>query len=386
MKPSKKIPGSWKFIAVATIVLLAVPAGLWINRTVSLSGYTVTPELPGSINLVAIQPGRGYRVIVANRIAQLGEVDESAEDGGFGGVRSEDAQNLRRIPVKEVLGSLGGDPSDLGKLIERMNDLLPPDEPVSPFVWKAEDLKKALAGDKALLSRLELDLQVRLDGSPINQFSVTRIMNGIVIDTPVPVTVNVKGKPTQVMARVRQRYQPRLAAAVEKDINQKFNPSPDQLMAIYTTHAKDSTDPGKKEDVRKSLESRLTESRLTELKEKPERIVASAMVLANENQFAGAESRSYQTSQGKELTDLTIRLTDEGRKRLWKYSSEKKGFQLMLIVDGVAIAAPRITTELAESSVKITQMPDRQLAEDAVKDMNRLGEEGSNKVQTARRD
>jgi hypothetical protein len=62
---------------------------------------------------------------------------------------------------------------------------------------------------------------------------------------------------------------------------------------------------------------------------------------------------------------LTLRLTEDGRMRLWKYSHDHPGFQLLLTVDGVAIAAPRISTELVEPQVTLTQVRSETLVQDA---------------------
>ncbi len=72
------------------------------------------------------------------------------------------------------------------------------------------------------------------------------------------------------------------------------------------------------------------------------------------------------------MNDLTIEMTDEGRRRLWQYSEDKIGTQLLLIVDGVAIAAPKISHELAQGELTITQMADEGLVkEDTVNAINK---------------
>lgn len=369
-----KLKGSWKFILSVLAVLALIIAGLRLFSYISLRDYKLVPAEAKEVNLVAIQPGKGYRVIVANRIAQLGEVDEAeaGNRGGFGGTDVQNAQNLRRIPVRELLGGLNGDPKDLGYLIERMNELNGPDDPISDYKWKEEDLKKALEGDPELKKKLEIDLQCRLDGSPVDSFSASRIVSGISIETLVPIKVNIAGEVKTVQAIVRQPYKSPLAGAVEKELNQRFNPTPEQMISIYLTKAKEQdSKPGFLES---ALRSRISDSRKQELVSKPEKVVASAMILANNSHLEGASSRTYKASNGKdELTDITLRMTGDGRMRLWKHSAEvKSGFQLMLVVDRVALAAPKISTELAESQVTVTQMPDRELAESAVKRINEL--------------
>jgi preprotein translocase subunit SecD len=67
-----------------------------------------------------------------------------------------------------------------------------------------------------------------------------------------------------------------------------------------------------------------------------------------------------------------VSLTDPGRRRIWQFSRRNPGAQLLFIVDGNAIAAPRIRHELSSSSIAITQIPDRGLVEDAVEQINTL--------------
>ncbi len=369
-----KINGSWKFILTALAVLGLITLGMRTYSWLSLRNFELTPTKAKEVNLVAIQPGKGFRVIVANRIAQLGEVEETEDGrGGFGGGDVQNAQNLRRIPVRELLGSLNTDPKDAGYLIERMNELNGPDDPVSEYQWQEEDLVKALDGDPVLRRKLEIDLQCTLDGAPIDSFSPSRIYSGISIVTKVPIKVLTGDSMVTVQALVRQPYKSRLAGVVEKELNERFNLTQDQMLNAYLT--KGAETPIQENSVANALRSRISPNRKQDLASKPERIVGSAMVLANTEHFLSASTRSYKAGNNRdELTDLTLKMTDEGRKRLWKYSQDKvkSGFQLMFVVDGVAVAAPRITTELAESEIKITQMPDRPLAESSAEKINSL--------------
>ena len=74
--------------------------------------------------------------------------------------------------------------------------------------------------------------------------------------------------------------------------------------------------------------------------------------------------------------DITINLTDEGRMRLWKYSVGRVESHLLLVADGIPIAAPIIRDELREGELTITQMEDEALVKDAVDALNR----GANQV------
>jgi hypothetical protein len=71
-------------------------------------------------------------------------------------------------------------------------------------------------------------------------------------------------------------------------------------------------------------------------------------------------------SDGKVTTyDLKLKLSSEGKNRLWKFSSEG-GTQILVISKGVAIAAATIGTQLNSEELAIKQIADRRLVEEAV--------------------
>ncbi len=126
---------------------------------------------------------------------------------------------------------------------------------------------------------------------------------------------------------------------------------------------------GKKQDIRSAILARLSPENARELAEAPQRILASASVVVNDSEISGASYNTYDTTDGK-MSDLTIDMTDEGRRRLWQFSEDRVGTQIMLIVDGVPIAAPRISHALAGGQITITQMPDETLVKDTVDALN----------------
>ena len=369
--------GSWRFILLCVIVIGGAFFSWKAYSQYKLSGYKMAHISPGKVSLIAVQPDKGYRVIVANRIAQIAEVSGGDDGrGGFGGGAIENATNAKRLPIREMLRSLQGDEKALGTLIEKMNDLGTGDDPFSTYVWKAEDIKKALAGDKEIAARLESDIQVRLDGSPLDSVNVSKVVSGIAIDSPIKVRLPVNGVETDLIARVKQPYQSALANQLASKINSRFSVTPEFVAGTFTDMATEILS-GKrpKEQVRTALESRISDSNLADLAKRPIRVLSLAETIINDSFISHAEIETYRGQDNKELSDLIINLTEEGRMRLWKYSSEHTKFQLLLVVDGVAVAAPRITTELAESSIRITQLPDNGIAEDAMNQMNRLAKE-----------
>jgi hypothetical protein len=146
------------------------------------------------------------------------------------------------------------------------------------------------------------------------------------------------------------------------------------MLSIYSTVAgKVMQDGQTTENVTDSLKARFADSQKKELAFNPARLISSAFVVASDQHFAGAKATHYKDNRGYPRSDLAITMTEAGRKRLWKYSVDRSGFQLMLIVNGVAIAAPRITTELAERTINIVALPDPPLATTAEQEIVNLG-------------
>ncbi len=353
------------FVAVALGVLGAIWAVKIIVPKLVLDGYHPAPIVPGRIDLIAVRREAGYRIIVSNGIAHLVEI--SANQGAFDAPDpdKQGTEDAPRLPIRETLQALQGNPEALGKMVMSVNKMKEEDLPPVQVVWTSADIQAALGGDPVLRSKLEHDLNTKLDGTPLDTVDLNAIMNGIVIENLVDVKVPYEGSTKTVTCRVREPYTTLFSSAVANQINQKFNVSEGMLIGIYREEA-NKLNGRSKEDVTASLRSKIDRRRNQQRAEGPERILSNTTVVVNENQMAGA---SYSTREGPNnsiLADIDLRLTDEGRMRLWKYSHENPGFQLLLTMDGIAIAAPRITTELPGDQVKMTGVPSADLAEKAV--------------------
>ncbi len=354
----------------ASLIALAVGGGLygayWGWGEMQLRNFNPTPVKPGRITMVAMNTEAGFRVQVANAVAQLVQVS----DTGGGSQRAsgqEEGEDARRIPIKELFESLQGNEKALGVLVSRLNRI--DDSQITPdlTVWTAEDLSSALAGDEALAKKLREDLNVELDGTPLPEVRLRSLLNGIVVDYPVPVKVPIEGETKTLVARVRQIFQPAFAKQVAEVIEKKFQPSQQFIVGNYQELAmKITRGETSKENVKAALEQIISESRQKSLAAKPEQILLGAEVLVNDSMLTTADFRTYKDDKEKELYALQVGLTEEGRKRMWKYSRNTKGFALLVVVDGIAIAAPRISTELAQHEVSITGLRDKTLVEEAV--------------------
>src|SRR6185503_17389451 len=112
------------------------------------------------------------------------------------------------------------------------------------------------------------------------------------------------------------------------------------LTGIYLEETKAQMDAGQAENVSNSLSNRIEPRRLARLTEAPRRVLENTTVLLNESHITSASYRNYDVGKGQTANDVTIGLTEEGRMHLWKYSHDNHGFQLLLLVDTIAIAAP----------------------------------------------
>jgi hypothetical protein len=332
---------------------------------------------PGEVNILGVDTSAGYRVVVANGIAQLLEVDDAGFGGRGGDTGPTDGAIKKRIPIREMLRSLQGNEEALSDFVMVLNDIKTDRLPPEPVYWKAAELEQALSGaDPGLERRLVADLNINLDGSPIDRVSVPALEKGIVIQAPVLVNVSVSGEKRQLTGTVLQEYRPRFTQAVHAHYREKLEVTSDMIRGYYLQEARGLVEnPAEQEDVRKSILSRIDSGRLQQFARRPEQVLGSIRVLVNERFITDGSYRSYNASTGR-LHDLMVGLTPEGRDRLWQYSKGRINHQLLLIVNGIAIAAPRIQHELAQNELSITQMPDEVLVREAVDLINQRKNEG----------
>lgn len=336
--------------------------------TLALRNFKPTPVEPGEFSIISFSRSGGYRIIVSNGIAHLTELRPDAE-GSFENPTDDqrEIENAPRLPIREMLASLRGDTESLGELTMSVNKLSSDDIPVDPVVWKAEDIQLALGGDATLRKRLEEDLQTTLEGIPLPVVSKRALDKGILIESPVDIAYTVEGQKRQLTCRIREPYMTRFVMAVQNGLKEKFE-RPDHLIAgVYRQEAQ-SIFSGKQspEDVARALRARFDPARLQSLAAKPSRILSACKVLVNQDHVTGISSHCKTNALRTDDCTITLGLTDEGKMRLWKYSHENLGFQLLVTVRGVAVAAPRIQTELSSTEVKLTQLPSKSLVQETV--------------------
>lgn len=346
--------------------LLAVYGYQYLNDY--LLGREHFPALkPGAINVLGVDTSQGYRIVVQNQTAKL--VYGTQENFGPGPMENTDADDTDKkfIPIKELLKGLQGDVGGLSYFVQRLNDIKDDSLPAQAKVWKLEDIEKALAGDKAIEAKLVNDLNVKLDGTPLDHLSVSAFFNGIIVDSPVPMEVPVGDRKEPIVARVHQPYRASFLTSLEANIKEKFATrdliAKEYMLAAERVRQSET----QKENVRRTLS--LFRKRIPQLGPFPQKILNSVTPVINEQQIVGARFETENTSKGDRYT-LVLELTDEGKKRLWQFTRDRVNSQLLITVDGVAIAAPIIAHRIADTEISVRGLEDRNMVEDAVATIN----------------
>ncbi len=349
-----------------------------------LNGF-VMRQLPVTrVNLIAVDPAAGYRIIVANQIAQV--VETRPGEDMQAGTSDEDIQESdvsdgerRRLPVKDLLGAMQGDLDALSSFVMILNQMDANELPPDPVVWTMENLEKALTGDATLKTKLQQDLNLQLDGTPLEELRPDALEIGIVIDFPVPITVSVGPEKRTLVARVKTGYIPQFSRDVTGRIQERSEITDDLVQATYMDEASkvmNGTKP--KEDVAKSIRGRYSSSVVKGLASAPEKVLNATSVILNGDQMTKASTSVEDSQSGARHSNLHLSLNDEGMKRLWKYSRDNRGFQVLLTVDGIPMAAPRFRNELITHEVTINQLADARIAQDAADAVNQSQPKGTN--------
>lgn len=368
IRSSTKLAIGFFLIAAVAYGGYELAGGLLVDR------LEFTALAPGNVNLVGVNTGAGYRIEVANQMAHLVEGGSSEfEEGEKSDQGYTSTGEKRRIPLKEMLQVLQGKDEALGKLVTIMNDELKADLPINvdQVTWTEEDVKKAYAGDPVLKAKLVKQLNTNLDGTPPDSVSVGAIQTGIILKAAIEMKVPVAGQEKTLKSFILLPYRTGFARKVDNRIGTKADNLNFVRGAYLEERAAYMANTRNRQDVQKSLLDTFSKANLNRYTEAPARVVSNAFVVLQDALIEKASSRKRKQSDGKEVYDILITVNDEGRKRLWQYSRRNKGTQLLLVSNGIPIAAPRITGDMALSDVTITQLHDPRLVEDAVNEINK---------------
>lgn len=362
LKPAVKI----------AIAAVAIGGGSYLGYqgyvAARLSKVPMGSVTPGRVALVAIDVP-GYHIIVANRVAQLRKGNPSTDFSAPGSEDRSDSSESKPVSIRDLLEAIQGDEEALQAFVMKMNEIKEEDLPINRIVWSTKEIERALNGEKALADKLVKDLNVTFDGKPLNSFTLDAIEDGIVVEIEVPLKVNVDGKDKVLVARVLKPFRSTFAMNVSKQIAElPPNASEDQLRGIYLAEASRVTaDPGSQQDVPASLRRLYAPGVIEAYRREPEILLSGTKVIVTDSHIEGASSRLDISMKGQDFYAITIQLSEAGRDRMWKYSHDHTGFQLLLTVDGVGVAAPRIAHDMWSREVTINRIPEKSLVDETVR-------------------
>jgi len=366
-RPFRLRGGAW--FAVGVLALLA----FWYGGNEIYTRYVILPRKhprlnPGAINLIGIKVG-GYRVKVSNGIATIERVSEAS----FG--RPDDGTSAGSgaiIPMIGLIGALMLEPEPTSELIESLVGIKYEIEPLDELVWPAAKIKAALQGDSALKAKLEYDLSTGLDGNALDRVSWKRLSSGIWIKLRIPVKVSSAQGPQTVIGEIRVPYKTRLATRVSSDVQallqrgRRLEPDRATIESAYA-RAASLMNEKTKEDVGGSLGALISDQSIASYARPAENLLGNVAILVTEKQITGASLAAAPKDQGDgDIYSITLDLTTESRDRLWQYTHSKPGAQLLLVSNGIAIAAPFVQHEIKYSRVTITGILDEDLANEAL--------------------
>lgn len=347
-------------IFVAAVGLIAWGANLYQQRRIL--GLPTPPIPPGKFTLLGLKPDENYNIFIAGDTAYI---TVGSALGTFAGSHSGGANQGSRVPTADLLAAKGGDVAAMGRLVTRLTEDLrldPEKTPNNPVPWTQEDVEKALSGDAALRPKLSADLALRLDPKdPAPPLTLSAIDNGIMVRVLVPVICLLPEGRVTVMAPVYRPFRSRAALAVEEETKEKPLP-PDTTVALYKKLAAEP------EDVPAALRSLYAKAKLVAYAAAATDILDKTFIVITEKHATGASMTEVPAAppHTRPTYDLHVGLTDEGRARLYKFSTQYGGNRVLVIFSGAALGASTLTEGLDVSEFYISKLPDKRLVQGVV--------------------
>ncbi len=357
LRPSTKI-------AIGFVALLAVGfGGNKLYTQVRLSGVKLDPISSDNLCLVAISPEAKVKILSVNRMVQVVEASDDFKGTGTDSGGANSGSIKARVPMKELLTILDGDPSGITGLIYKLGKKENAEEASDEApLWSAADAEKALAGDPTLKAKLENDLNVSLDGTLPLKLNRTAFYHGIRLQVPVTFDVpNASGKPVQGFNTVPIKS--RAMSTLYKELESKFldDAALDRFYAEFVA----KSDGKSQEDPATLIKSLLGQGQRGDGYTKALNILKNSLIITNRKMVESASVAEVATDKEKSY-DLSIQLTDEGAQRLWKFSSEHPNTKIIVVSKRVPIAAATIGTQLNSKELVIKQIADKTLVQEAV--------------------
>ncbi|MCL6624696.1 MAG: hypothetical protein K6T17_08805 [Fimbriimonadales bacterium] len=361
-----KLRGGTRF-ALAVIVILTAAYGVnWLVSEIVPPKHLAT--IPPSETAILGMKLRGEKIIVMNGIAHL--VYGAGSEYGVDPTKDLDTATGRKIPLKALVGTLRGEEAGATELVEALSKIERENIPPEEIIWNKADIEKALAGEPQVRAKLERQLNTTLEGKPTPLIIPNYLHSGIYIRLPVPVMIPSSYGGHTVIAYPLLAYRTQLASRTvnHRIIVEKAFPTHADWEGAYEDAWKQLQKEGSPENVAESLRSLISDARARALAKPVEDLLSRVTVLLTEEHIMGAGKKRIRNPEGKGFWyTITLNLNEEGRMRLWRYTHENPGCQLLFVVNGVAIAAPFVKQEMKYSTAEITNITDEDLVDEALR-------------------
>jgi hypothetical protein len=279
------------------------------------------------------------------------------------------------IPMKALVGTLRFEPEAAEELVTAMNGITYDILPLEDRVWTPDEIEAAITtGERR--EELEYDLATTLGGGAIERVNWDRLTTGIWIEVPVSLAVPAAGGTKEVVAKVRIPFKTRIANSAytyfrgmleRGGLGEDLTPTAATISGVYN-QALDDADQRGAEDVSAALRRVYSKENERRFAEPVLKVLNEVEVLVTEATIADAELKAVPREDGKgDMYSITLETTGDSRDRLWQYTYRRPGSQLLLVSNGVAIAAPVVRNQIKYSTVEITGIGEKKLAEEALR-------------------
>ncbi len=363
-----KLRGGIKFVLFVGALLGAWFGGNWAYVKFFILPLSFPPLEPGEVTLFGVQL-TNERIIVSNGIAHL--VQGSNEGFGAPTPQTEPTSQTggKRIPIGALVETLTGNTESATELVNVLNGFDTQNIPPEEIVWDSSDVISAIKSDEKLRSKLESDLNTKLDGGPVAQIRKSRFETGIFIRVQVPLRYQTQAGDKQVSAEVLIPFRTTLASRVANHrlIKNQFDPSNTTYLSVYEEVISEMERSNTKQNVADALLNLLSERYLEKLARPAENLISRTTILVSDPLIRSASSGEVLSADGHNVKyNLHLHLHEEGRKRLWQYTAKNPNCQLLLVVKGMAIAAPIVKGQMKYATASITNIAEKELAQMAV--------------------
>ena len=248
MRASSKIALSFSILAIIFW------AGYKLYPTWKLHSFEPKSLVPGHLNFISFSENAPFQMISSNHTISI--INHPKKN------QTQTYQHQKKIPLKEVIETLQRHPKALERLAMFF---MHQDESKMPFqqiIWDIPSLHQALSGHPLLTQRLENDLNVKLDGTPLPYIRKSAYENGIVIKIPLSITIHSASGNQTLNSFISEPYKPNLIKNLEKKLGQHLIITPQILKKTYQSFFPDTS---KRENVKRSLQHRISSDRVQHL-------------------------------------------------------------------------------------------------------------------------